>query len=160
VDRLFRPWRMEYVKGPRPDGCVFCAALADGEDERNHILHRGETCFVILNAYPYNTGHAMILPNRCIVDVTEMTEEEGHETMAIIPKLVASFRETMNCQGVNVGLNLGDAAGGSIAHLHWHLVPRWGGDTNFMPIIGDAKVVVEMLDETYRRLRASVETWS
>ena len=151
---------MAYVTGPRPDGCVFCDALAANEDEQNYILHRGATCFVILNAYPYNTGHAMILPNRHIVDVTEMTTEESHETMALVPRLVRTFRETMGCQGVNVGLNLGDAAGGSIAHLHWHLVPRWGGDTNFMPVIGEAKVVVEMLDDTYRRLRPSVEGWT
>jgi ATP adenylyltransferase len=151
---------MAYVTGPRSEGCVFCAALEADDDETNYVLHRGATCFVILNAYPYNTGHAMILPNRCIVDITEMTEEEGRETMRIIPRLVTTFRETMNCQGVNVGLNLGDAAGGSIAHLHWHLVPRWGGDTNFLPILGDAKVIVEMLDETYRRLRPSVEAWN
>ncbi len=151
---------MDYVTGPRPDGCVFCHALESDEDAANYLLHRGETCFVILNRYPYNTGHAMILPNRCITDVTEMTEEEGQETMALVPRLVQTYRETMNCQGVNVGLNLGDAAGGSIAHLHWHLVPRWGGDTNFMPIVGDAKVVVEMLDETYRRLKPSVEEWT
>ncbi len=151
---------MDYVTGPRPDGCVFCHALESDEDAANYLLHRGETCFVILNRYPYNTGHAMILPNRCITDVTEMTEEEGQETMALVPRLVQTYRETMNCQGVNVGLNLGDAAGGSIAHLHWHLVPRWGGDTNFMPIVGDAKVVVEMLDETYRRLKPSVEDWT
>jgi ATP adenylyltransferase len=160
LDRLWRPWRYAYVTGPRTDDCVFCAALAADRDEEHYLLYRGETCFVILNAYPYNTGHAMILPNRCIVDVTEMTAEESHETADLIPKLVRTYRDSMGCQGVNVGLNLGSAAGGSIAHLHWHLVPRWGGDTNFMPVVGDSKVVVEMLQDTYQRLKPFVEAWS
>jgi ATP adenylyltransferase len=152
---------MAYVTGPKPEGCVFCHALgADPDrDAEHYLLHRGETCFVILNAYPYNTGHAMILPNRCIVDITEMTPEEDHEALIIMHRLVGSFRESMNCQGVNIGLNLGDAAGGSIAHLHWHLVPRWAGDTNFMPILTDSKVVVEMLEDTYARLKPLVDAW-
>jgi ATP adenylyltransferase len=148
------------VTGPRPAECVFCTALQAAADEEHHVLHRGETCFVILNAYPYNTGHAMILPNRHIVDVTEMTPEEGCESMTLITKLSETFRDVLSCQGINVGLNLGHAAGGSIAHLHWHLVPRWPGDTNFMPITGEAKVVVELLKDTYARLKPAVEAWS
>jgi ATP adenylyltransferase len=139
---------------------VFCTALAGDADEETHVLYRGETCFVILNAYPYNTGHTMVLPNRHIVDVTEMTPDECCETMDVIRRLCATFRETLNCQGINVGLNLGSAAGGSIAHLHWHLVPRWPGDTNFMPVLGDTKVVVELLDSTHERLKPAIEAWS
>jgi ATP adenylyltransferase len=159
LDRLWRPWRLAYVTGPKPEGCVFCHALQADRDEENYILHRGPTCFAILNAYPYNTGHAMILPNRHIVDVTECTPEENAEAMDLVQRLVATFREVLTCQGLNVGLNLGSAAGGSIAHLHWHLVPRWPGDTNFMPILGDSKVVVELLGDTYGRLRPAIDAW-
>jgi ATP adenylyltransferase len=160
LDRLWRPWRLAYVTGPRPRACVFCTALAAERDEEHYVLHRGATCFVILNAFPYNTGHAMILPNRHIVDATELSEAEGAETMDLLKRLATTYRQVLQCQGINIGLNLGDAAGGSIAHLHWHLVPRWRGDTNFMPVTGDAKVVVELLGDTYRRLRPVVEGWT
>ena len=147
---------MEYVKSFRrgeDDGCVFCDALAAGDDAATYVVHRGPRCFVILNAYPYNTGHVLVLPNRHMDDVCDLTDEESLETMQLTQRLCGVFRDTMNAEGVNVGVNLGRSAGGSIDHLHWHVVPRWRGDTNFMPVVGGAKVLVEMLEDTWTRLR-------
>ncbi len=150
---------MEYVKSFRrgeDDGCVFCDALSRDEDAATYIVHRGPTCFIILNAYPYNTGHALVLPNRHVEDLCDLTDEESLETVVLTQRLCRVYRETMNAEGVNVGVNLGRSAGGSIDHLHWHVVPRWRGDTNFMPVVGGAKVLVEMLEDTWTRLRAAL----
>jgi len=158
---IWSPWRMEYIQQRRPDGCVFCEVAGVGEehDEENYVVWRGELNYVVLNLWPYNNGHTMVVPNRHIVDLTEMTDEEALETVRISQKVVAAYRETMNAQGVNVGYNLGTASGGSIGHLHLHLVPRWVGDSNFMPVIGQTKVLVEMLDETRDRLREAARDW-
>jgi len=158
---IWSPWRMEYIRQRKPDECVFCAVAGVGEehDRKNYVVYRGRLNYVVLNLWPYNNGHVMIVPFRHIIDITETTDDEALETMQISRRVVAAYRETMSAQGVNLGYNLGTASGGSIGHLHLHLVPRWVGDSNFMPVLGRTKVLVEMLDDTYERLREAAGGW-
>jgi ATP adenylyltransferase len=160
--RLWSPWRMTYINassqgaGERPDGCVFCVLPAQGSDrdQENHILGRGRHSFVILNAFPYNPGHVMVAPFRHVGEYGELTPQELAEMMTLAGTAIRALQEASAAQGFNLGMNLGQVAGAGIAdHLHLHLVPRWGGDTNFMPIVGQTKVLPELLDETYEKLR-------
>jgi ATP adenylyltransferase len=150
---------MQYVLGGRPKGCIACEALAAGVNAESLVLFRGETMFVMLNRYPYNTGHLMICPVRHLADPGEMDDAEHLETMRLLARCSDLLRRRMNAAGVNAGLNLGQASGGSVDHLHLHVVPRWVGDTNFMPVVAGTKTLVEMLDGTWRRLREEVATW-
>ena len=135
-------------------GCVFCDHLAQGDDEAAHILFRGDHVFVLLNAYPYNTGHLMVAPLRHAGDVVELTESERSELMELTASSVDVIRTVMGAEGFNTGMNLGAAGGAGIpGHLHMHVVPRWPGDTNFMPVVGQTKVLPEMLADTYAKLR-------
>lgn len=146
---------MEYVSTSGSDeGCVFCDHLSDGDDERAHILHRGRRNFVILNAFPYNTGHLMIAPLRHVGEMSELDSEERAEMMELASAATQLIREAMGAHGFNVGINLGQAAGAGIpGHLHMHVVPRWGGDTNFMPVVGETRVLPEMIEQTDAKLR-------
>ena len=158
MERLWSPWRNEYVTtaGSSGDGCIFCDHLAEGDDEKTHILWRGEHVFVLLNAYPYNTGHVMIAPLRHVGELNDLSAEERAELMETTNRTVAIIKEAMNADGFNVGINLGSAGGAGIPdHLHIHVVPRWGGDTNFMTTVGDTKVLPEMLADTDSKLRPS-----
>jgi ATP adenylyltransferase len=150
---------MQYVLGGRPGGCIACEALAAGVNERTLVVHRGETCFVMLNRFPYNTGHLMICPVRHVKEPGEMTDAELLETMRLVARCSGALRRKMNAAGINAGLNLGAASGGSVDHLHFHVVPRWIGDTNFMPVVGGTKTLVEMLEGTWKRLREEMQTW-
>ena len=135
-------------------GCIFCEHLADGDDERANILYRGERVFAILNAYPYNTGHLMIAPIRHAGDVGELDPGERSALFDLTCRSVEIVREAMGAEGFNTGMNLGAAGGAGIpGHLHMHVVPRWSGDTNFMPVTGETKVLPEMLADTYAKLR-------
>ena len=158
-ERLWSPWRIEYIRrgdsGQR-DGGIFCDLPAAGEDkdEANHLLARGEVSFVLLNAFPYNPGHLMAAPYRHVGDYERLTAEELAEMMAFAGRAIRAMREESSPHGFNLGMNLGQVAGAGIAdHVHLHLVPRWGGDTNFMPVVGHTKVLPELLGETYQRLR-------
>lgn len=148
---------MRYMSGGGGAGgeaCIFCDHLAEADDERAHILFRGGAAFVILNAFPYNTGHLMIAPNRHVADLGDLGSDERTELMEITFQSTQIVREAMGAQGFNVGLNLGSAAGAGIpGHLHMHVVPRWNGDTNFMPVVGNTKVLPEMLADTDAKLR-------
>jgi ATP adenylyltransferase len=148
---------MAYIKGSeRHDTCFLCdAATAPGDrDEELYVVARGPSAFVILNLYPYNTGHLMVAPNRHVGELDELTHEEVDEIWSWTRRTVAAHREASDPDGFNIGINLGQAAGAGVpGHFHLHVVPRWGGDTNFMPVLGDAKVLPEMLSETYERLR-------
>lgn len=158
MERLWSPWRNEYVTtaGSSEGGCVFCDHLAENDDAKAHILWRGAHVFVILNAYPYNTGHVMIAPLRHVGELGDLSAEERAELMETSNRSVAIIKETMNADGFNVGINLGSAGGAGIPdHLHMHVVPRWGGDTNFMTTVGDTKVLPEMLADTDSKLRPS-----
>ena len=140
------------MSGERTDDCAFCTELAKDDGRENLIVHREEHAALILNRYPYNNGHCLVIPRRHLVEPSELTAEESQSVWALVARTADLLRGSLRAEGVNVGLNLGSAAGGSIRHLHVHLVPRWSGDTNFMPVIGETKVLVELLDATYERL--------
>ena len=149
---------MAYVTGTgdASAGCIFCAAVKDEDDEGNGILHRAAFSFVILNTYPYNTGHLMIAPVRHIGALEDLEPSERTELMELTSRAVEIIKGKMAAHGFNIGMNLGEVAGAGIpGHLHVHVVPRWGGDTNFMPIVAETKVLPEMLAETYSKLKPS-----
>ncbi len=163
MDSIFAPWRKQYVcsASDKPTQnertCIFCDFPAINDDEKHLIVYRGEFNFVILNAFPYNSGHLMVVPFRHVSDFTELSLEETSEMTAIALKAISALKILMNPDGFNMGMNLGKAAGAGIEqHLHLHIVPRWEGDTNFMPIVGEVKVISEALLSTWSRLK---EIW-
>ena len=156
-ERLWTPWRMEYIKSATTSdeagGCIFCDLPRVGDDAKVYILSRGERAFVILNKFPYTPGHLMVAPFRHVGDLADLEAEELHETAGLLREAVRVIRDAWEPSGFNVGMNLGRVAGAGVpGHLHWHAVPRWDGDTNFMPVIGQTKVLPELLDETYEKL--------
>ena len=134
METLWAPWRMEYIKcEDKGDGCIFCDKPAEKNDRENLILYRGKTCFVIMNYYPYNNGHLMVVPYLHTSNLSDLSDEANLECMRVLRKCVEILTKTMECQGFNIGLNLGRCAGAGIdQHLHFHIVPRWNGDTNFI----------------------------
>ena len=155
MDNLWAPWRMQYVRAPKKNNEeTFLKKLEDGNDEENLVLFRGEYSFVCMNLYPYNNGHIMILPNKIVEIPEELDDVTQFEIMKIASISMKIIREKMNAEGFNFGANIGASAGAGIAeHLHFHIVPRWKGDTNFMPVIGNTKVHVQGLNDTYVMLR-------
>ncbi len=153
--RLWTPWRMEYIlDGSKGGGCIFCDYPKEEDDRKSLILFRGEKTFVIMNRYPYSNGHLMITPYSHISDVSLLSGEEMLELSSEIKRSVALLKKAMFPDGFNIGMNMGKAAGAGIDdHLHMHIVPRWKGDTNFMPVLSDTRVMPEALDETYRKLK-------
>jgi ATP adenylyltransferase len=156
MDYLFTPWRYAYVSSTRSsDGCVFCRILADapGRDEESRVLHRGGLCFVVLNIYPYNSGHLMVVPNVHASRVAALPLETRRELFDLAARAEAVIEEVYRPDGINIGMNLGACAGAGIAdHLHLHVVPRWSADTNFMTISGETRVLPEDLSTSWRRL--------
>jgi ATP adenylyltransferase len=145
---LWAPWRIDYIKRPKDDRCVFCAA-AQGDDTEHLVLARGGRCFLLLNAFPYAPGHAMAAPYRHVGEIDDLDEQELLELMTLARRGTAAMAEVMSPDGYNLGLNLGEVAGAGIAdHVHLHVVPRWHGDTNFMPVIADTKVIPQALRDT------------
>jgi ATP adenylyltransferase len=152
MDRLWSPWRLEYVTGPKQEGCVFC--LAPGSAADPLILYRGTRCFVILNLYPYNNGHMMVVPNRHVASLAALSSEELLEIGVLTQRCEIALNEAYTPQGINVGINLGKAGGaGVLDHVHVHAVPRWSGDTNFMTVVGEMRVLPEDLASSAARLR-------
>jgi ATP adenylyltransferase len=146
---------MPYLRGEdeRPDGCIFCHKL-NCSDDKEHILHRGKSCFVTLNRYPYSNGHLMVIPCDHVPSLEDLAEPTLSEMMQAVNLCLAALREAYAPHGFNVGVNLGKAAGAGIAeHVHMHVVPRWTADTNFMPVVGATRVIPELLDESYTRLK-------
>jgi ATP adenylyltransferase len=157
---LWAPWRMAYIKEDkrRGDGCIFCNALNDNRDEENLILHRGEHTFVIMNRYPYTHGHLMILPLRHVGDIEHLSRDETLALMEDLKTSIRVIRECLSSEGFNIGINLGKVAGaGHEDHLHIHVVPRWNGDHNFMPVVASTKIISEHLRDTYGRLKAGFD---
>lgn len=154
MDRLYTPWRLEYVKGERTsDGCVFCDCLA-GRDEDHYILHRAAHWFVILNRYPYSSGHLLMVLNRHIGSLMDCRPEEVAELPILMHACETSIRRVYNPHGINCGYNGGAGAGAGIpGHFHVHMLPRWQADTNFMTVIGDTRIVPETLDDSYKGLK-------
>jgi ATP adenylyltransferase len=153
VDRLWAPWRLEYIKSAEEeDGCIFCAA-AGGDDVERLIVHRGEHAFAMLNKFPYSSGHFMVAPVRHVGEYRDLTDAEVLELHRFASAGMGALAEIYAPQGYNLGWNLGRSAGaGVVDHVHLHVVPRWGGDTNFMPVLADVKVLPEHLEETRRKL--------
>jgi ATP adenylyltransferase len=151
---LWAPWRIEYITGPKDGECIFCAAAASTEVDPAHApIDRGEHCLTILNAYPYAPGHVMVAPLRHVAALEDLNEDEMLETMHLARRAILAIRQVMSPDGFNVGLNLGKVAGAGIEdHLHLHVVPRWGGDTNFMPLLADTHVIPQALEETRKLL--------
>ncbi len=158
MERLWTPWRMTYVGGEREPGCVFCNALAANDDVERLILHRGQYAFAILNLYPYNSGHVMIVPYQHASEIEALDAETRSEMFEMASTLVEAAKRVFRCDGFNLGLNIGSIAGAGVAeHLHLHIVPRWTGDANFMPILANTMVMPELLPVTYARLRAELQ---
>jgi ATP adenylyltransferase len=158
VERLWSSWRLAYVSGSgEPKGCIFCDALADNE-AATLVLFRGATSFVILNLYPYNNGHLMVVPNRHVATLAEATPEEVADLMRLSRVAEMALTDAYHPQGLNIGMNLGRPAGAGVAdHMHIHVVPRWAGDTNFMSVVGGVRVLPEELGQTADRLRPIFE---
>ena len=155
MERLWAPWRLDYVgRQDKEDVCFLCEAARSADDEQHLVLYRGETCFAILNRFPYNNGHLMVAPKAHKSSLAELTEQERLEHLDMIVRCQAGLTKAVRPAGFNVGLNLGAAAGaGVVGHMHWHIVPRWDGDTNFMPVLADTKVIPQALSQLYRMLR-------
>ncbi len=156
MDVIYAPWRYSYIKSTvekEAAECIFCEAPRRSDDEAL-ILLRGRHSYVIMNLYPYNTGHVMVVPYRHVADYTSLTDEEALEMHRLIQVSLKAIREVMKPHGFNIGINLGRTAGAGIdKHIHIHIVPRWNGDTNFMPVIAGVKVISQDVRETYRMLK-------
>ena len=157
MEQIWAPWRIEYIRKAKEDGCILCQRPQENNDEANYILYRGQNNFVLLNIYPYNPGHLMVAPFQHTADLADLTEGETLEHFDLIKRSLELLKDVLNPTGFNIGLNLGKVAGAGIAtHFHTHIVPRWDGDTNFMPVLSNTKVISEALAATYRRLKARI----
>ncbi len=160
MEPLHAPWRISYILGPKTppgDGSIFTRIAQSSDDEANYVLARERSCFAMLNTYPYTGGHMMIIPYKEVADFDNLTDDEMLDLMKLTRRCQHALAKTMNPQGFNIGVNLGQAAGAGIKeHLHIHIVPRWTGDTNFMPVLANATVVPEALKETAAKLRAAL----
>lgn len=162
MERIWSPWRMAYIQAAKEQGedggCIFCDLPAEGDDVRTMILARGELAFVIVNSFPYNPGHLMVAPFRHVGAFTSLEADELADVDALVARSIRALEQEMEPHGYNLGMNLGRVAGAGIPdHVHWHLVPRWNGDTNFMPVVGETRVLPELLEETYARLQPRFE---
>ncbi len=156
---LWAPWRIRYIENAgKSDKCIFCDTAGEHKDPENLIVYRGKSCFAIMNRYPYNAGHLMAVPFRHIRHLSDLSQDEKLELFTLLEYSQEVLSDCMNPQGFNIGMNVGRLAGAGIeSHLHFHVVPRWGGDTNFMPVIGKTKVISEALDKTWEKLKAGFE---
>jgi len=158
MKRMWAPWRMEYILKSREPGCFLCDIVQSGEDQKNLLLRRGKTCALVMNRYPYNNGHLMALPYRHVDSLETMQSEESAEMMALAATACAALKKAVHPDGFNIGINLGTIAGAGLKdHIHLHIVPRWEGDTNFMPVIAEVKVIPQALDSLWRQLRAALD---
>jgi ATP adenylyltransferase len=161
MENLWAPWRMAFIapKTPQSQECIFCTQPADHRDEEHHILYRGTLCYMMLNLYPYNNGHLMIAPYQHVASIEGLNAAILSELMAQAQLALQALRLVMKPDGFNMGINEGKVAGAGFAdHMHFHIVPRWNGDTNFMPVIADIKVVPEHLDSVYQQLKGALES--
>jgi len=154
MKQLWAPWRIEYILGKKKgEGCVLCTIAKEDDDEKNLILYRGKLNYIVLNRYPYNNGHLMIIPYRHIGELSDLTNDELCENAILTQKSVTVLQKEFSPQGFNIGMNIGSTAGAGIGdHLHNHVVPRWNGDSNFMPVIGEVRVMPQHIKETYKAL--------
>lgn len=160
MDRLWAPWRSKYIESfsnENPDEkkeCLFCEKAASTEDEKNLILYRSKHCYIIMNLFPYNSGHIMVVPYKHTPNFSDLSDDEMVDIMKIIKRGISALEIALKPHGFNIGANLGKVSGAGIAdHIHFHIVPRWNGDTNFMPVISETKVISEFLSDTYRKIK-------
>jgi ATP adenylyltransferase len=154
MEYLWTPWRSTYMKEKKDKAkCIFCEAAASAQDAQNLVVYRGESCFVLLNRYPYTSGHLMIAPYRHVSRLTAVDEATTAEMMRFVRLAETALQEAYSPDGLNLGMNLGEAAGAGIEqHIHMHVLPRWKGDANFMTSVGETRIIPEMLEETYRKV--------
>lgn len=161
MEQLWAPWRMAYIARESPseeEGCFLCAKLAGHDDAANLILARGRRCFVIMNLFPYNSGHLMIAPTEHVPTIGHLDAPTLTELMTLAQRCLGALGASLRPDGYNMGINQGKVAGAGLEeHVHFHIVPRWNGDTNFMPVLGDVKVMPELLENTYRKIRAALD---
>lgn len=160
MDYLWTPWRYAYVSSAeKTSSCVFCEAAKGHDDAKNLIVHRAQYCFVILNAYPYTPGHVMVVPYAHLDELTKLPTEAATEMMALSQRMDALLRELYRPDGINLGMNIGKAAGAGIAgHIHMHVLPRWVADANFVSVVCETRVLPEMLEDTWKRMKAALGT--
>ena len=158
MDYLWTPWRYAYVSGTEKTvGCIFCDAPKEKDDAKVLIVHRGQQCYVILNAFPYTPGHVMIVPYSHLDELRKLPTEAANEMMALSQRMESVLRELYRPDGINLGMNIGKAAGAGIAgHIHMHALPRWVADANFVSVIGETRILPETLDETWKRMREAL----
>lgn len=157
MKRMWAPWRMEYLTRNNEEGCIFCEKPAESRDRENYLLYRGQTGYILLNLYPYSNGHLMVAPYQHVASLEGLEPGVLTELMLLVNLSLRVLRRALKPHGFNVGVNIGKAAGaGFVDHVHIHIVPRWQGDTNFMPLLAEARVIPELLDETYERLRVAL----
>lgn len=155
MTNLWAPWRMQFIEDlkNKKDGCIFCEMAQKGDDRKRLVLHRGKLSYVVMNRFPYNNGHLLITPYRHAGAIKDLTKDEHQEIMELTGTSVEIMQATLEAEGVNCGINLGKAAGaGIVDHFHMHVVPRWVGDTNFLPVMSDTRSMPEYLENTYDRL--------
>lgn len=158
MERLWAPWRLEFITGEKTDACIFCLFPAEDRDRERLILGRTAHAFVILNRFPYNNGHLMVVPRFHAASLDRLDEESFADLQRVLRLSIRVLSDFYRPDGFNVGMNLGHCAGAGIAdHVHWHVVPRWVGDSNFMPVLADTRVVPEHLDRTWERLRPAFD---
>ena len=158
MDYLWTPWRYAYVStAEKAVSCVFCEAVKAGDDAKTLIVHRGEHCFVILNAYPYTPGHVMIVPYVHLDELQKLPLDAAGEMMKLSQSMESVLRELYQPDGINLGMNIGKAAGAGIAgHIHMHVLPRWVADANFLSVVGETRILPETLEETWKRMRTAL----
>lgn len=164
MERLWAPWRLQYVTVAdkvKKDECLFCSKYASKEDVENQVLYKTEHSFSLLNIFPYNNGHLMVAPKRHVADIEELTDEELLDCMQLVKKMKKVLQRVVNPHGFNIGINCGAVAGAGIAdHLHIHIVPRWNGDTNFMPVLSDTRVIPQSLEALHELLMEEIDATS
>lgn len=166
MDKLWSPWRSKYIESFKDEaaekikGSLFTHILNQNDDKANYILYRGKYCFIIMNLYPYNSGHLMVVPYKEARSINELDNDTRLELMELLDTGCKALTDTMKPHGFNIGANLGRVAGAGIEdHIHFHIVPRWNGDTNFMPVLNDVKVVSEAMEDTYEKLKESLNKY-
>lgn len=167
MDKLWSPWRSQYIESFKEDpaehfdNSLFSRIIKEDKDEENYLLHRGKTCFIIMNLYPYNSGHLMIVPYKEAKELAELDKETRLELFELIDLGCRILTDAIKPHGFNIGANIGRVAGAGIEdHLHFHIVPRWNGDTNFMPVLNEVKVISEAMRDTYNKLKKSLEKFT
>ena len=161
MKKLWAPWRYKYIKNTVAGDqgkCIFCEIVSGKDDKKNLIIHRGEKVYVMLNRYPYNNGHLMVIPYKHFSEIGELSDEEMLEIMKLLSLSIKVIKNKFSSDGLNIGANIGRTAGAGIDdHIHFHVVPRWQGDTNFMPVVGDTKIISQSLEESWEMLKKGFE---